>query len=66
MAISAIASQSAAVRTPPVGLAGLLTMSNRVRSVTSERSSSTSTRNPFFSRMGSETGRAPTKATREE
>ena len=36
MAIAASSSQSSRVNTPPVGLAGLLTMSARVRGVTSE------------------------------
>ena len=65
MATAAIASQSSRVSTPPVGLAGLLTISARVRGVTSERSSWTSRRKSFCSRIGTDTGVAPTKLTSE-
>ena len=65
MASWVIASQSARVSTPPVGLAGVLSTSTRVRGVTSERSSSTSIRKSLASRMGTDTGVAPTKFTSE-
>ena len=58
-------SQSSRVSTPPVGLAGVLTMSSRVRGVTSERSSSTSSRKSFSWRIGADTGVAPMKFTSE-
>ena len=65
MASSEIAATSSALRQPPVGLAGVLRMIIRVRSVTSCRNSSTSSRKPRSSRIAIGTGTAPTKEVRE-
>ena len=61
MASSAMRSRSDRVSTPPVGLAGELMTSTRVLGVTSEASSSTSSRKSFDIRIGIGTGVAPTK-----
>ena len=55
-----MASRSALVRTPPVGLAGELITSIRVRGVTSEASSSRSSRKSFSIADRDGTGVAPT------
>jgi hypothetical protein len=65
MATAAIASTSSVVRPLPQGLWGELRITSRVRSVTSEASSSGSMRNRLASRSGTGTGRAPAKAVIE-
>ena len=60
MASSAIRVRSSRVSTPPVGLAGELRNSTRVRGVMSEASSSTSSRKSCSIRIGIGTGVAPT------
>ena len=54
-------SMSARGSTPPVGLAGELRNSTRVRGVMSPASSSTSSRKSLAMRIGIGTGVAPTK-----
>ena len=62
IASSAIRSMSPRVSTPPVGLAGELMTSSFVRGVTSEASSSRSSRKSFSSRIGIGTGVAADEA----
>ena len=56
-------SRSRAEVAPPVGLAGLLKMISRVRSVTSRSAASTSSENLLPSRTGTGTTRPPAKRT---
>src|SRR5215218_10109877 len=51
---------SSGVSTPPVGLAGELRITSRVRSLRPARNSSRSKRNSFSWRSGTKTGRPPT------
>ena len=56
-------SRSRGVVAPPVGFAGLLKMSIRVRGVTRRSAASTSNEKPLSSRTGTGTTRAPAKRT---